>query len=168
MNYRTSEEIRNFAHSILQSEKIVDFDSETVDTLGDRSIFSGPKPIIIQEKNPEKSLDILKESIEKLLSENYKQEEICIIYKSTNDKILLDSFRKKDIQLYELTYSKTDNSSYPGVRIGTIHRIKGLEFRAVLLYLSNFSFDESLSIYDKCELYVATTRARERLIVIGY
>ena len=57
----------------------------------------------------------------------------------------------------------------PGIRLGTIKRIKGLEFRAVALACADK--DDPMNQLTKaeaasrCERYVAATRAREHLLV---
>ena len=60
-------------------------------------------------------------------------------------------------------------SDEPGVRMGTMKRIKGLEFRAVAMACSdqddpmnNMAESDSLS---RCERYVAATLARESLLI---
>ena len=57
----------------------------------------------------------------------------------------------------------------PGIRIGTIRRIKGIEFRAMAMAYSDSS-DPMTNLqqampFDRCERYVAATRAREVLLV---
>lgn len=57
----------------------------------------------------------------------------------------------------------------PGVRMGTIHRIKGLEFRAVALACANptdpMNNLTQATTKHRCQRYVAATRAREHLLV---
>ena len=60
-------------------------------------------------------------------------------------------------------------SDIPGVRLGTIKRIKGLEFRAVALACADpndaMNHLDDVGPLEKCERYVASTRAREHLLV---
>ena len=55
------------------------------------------------------------------------------------------------------------------IRIGTIKRIKGLEFRAVALACSDkndaMNHLDDAGPLERCERYVASTRAREYLLV---
>jgi superfamily I DNA/RNA helicase len=48
-----------------------------------------------------------------------------------------------------------------GVRLGSIRRIKGLEFKAVAMII-----DQSNDHPSRLERYVAATRARQRLLII--
>jgi superfamily I DNA/RNA helicase len=57
----------------------------------------------------------------------------------------------------------------PGVRLGTMHRIKGLEFRAVVLVCGDaddpMNRIREAESRERCTRYVAATRAREYLLV---
>jgi superfamily I DNA/RNA helicase len=63
---------------------------------------------------------------------------------------------ESDMALLETTLQREDI----GIRISTIHRTKGMEFDAVLV--SNVN--ERLKA-ETCVFYVASTRARERLVL---
>ncbi|MFI5459703.1 MAG: 3'-5' exonuclease [Isosphaerales bacterium] len=74
------------------------------------------------------------------------------------------------IATYELRPREEDpGASEAGVRMGTMKRIKGLEFRAVALACSAptdpMNHISDSAIQDRCERYVAATRAREYLLV---
>ncbi|MCB1144023.1 MAG: UvrD-helicase domain-containing protein [Leptospiraceae bacterium] len=170
INYRTSEEIRQFAHSMISNEELIDFDLTSLKSLGDHSEFCGPNPVVHHSGDPEDSYKKLVDEVKNLQKDGILETEICIIYRGKIGEGLVNFLRKNSIRVYEITAGKTDQSDYPGVRIGNIHRIKGLEFKSVILYVydgsSILSNLNQLSLYDKCELYVASSRARERLVVI--
>lgn len=73
------------------------------------------------------------------------------------------------IPTFELKPREMDPGEEPGVRLGTMHRIKGLEFRAVLLACGDA--DDPMNRLreaesrERCTCYVAATRAREYLLV---
>ena len=70
----------------------------------------------------------------------------------------------QDIQSHELQPHKPDPGQIePGVRIGSMRRIKGLEFKAVAMVIDGKSDD-----IRRLERYVAATRARERLLVVEW
>lgn len=74
----------------------------------------------------------------------------------------------------------SDDPTVPGVRIATMHRIKGLEFEVVIIaaykgsakYAEMFARDEDAGVSDETEiaerslLHVAATRAKRHLFVI--
>jgi superfamily I DNA/RNA helicase len=69
----------------------------------------------------------------------------------------------------------------PGVRLATMHRLKGLEFSRVILagvqagkmplkagdYADHASLEDH-ELRERCLLYVACTRARDDLVIVGY
>ena len=77
---------------------------------------------------------------------------------------------------------KVDDRSYDGIRIATMHRVKGLEFDYLFAAgvnnrvlpngtRSDFSDDVSLEEFqteEKCLLYVALTRARKGAYITCY
>ncbi len=69
----------------------------------------------------------------------------------------------------------------PGIRLATMHRLKGLEFARVILAgvqegtmpLMTGAADDEVSLADRelqerCLLYVAATRARDALVITGF
>ena len=72
---------------------------------------------------------------------------------------------------FELKPREEDpGSEEPGVRMGTMKRIKGLEFRAVALACADprdpMNGIREADIRDRCERYVAVTRAREHVLIV--
>ena len=53
INYRTSEQIRQWAHALLAGIDIDDLDGGLADTTGDQSMFRGPEPKVILCQNTE-------------------------------------------------------------------------------------------------------------------
>jgi superfamily I DNA/RNA helicase len=93
--------------------------------------------------------------------------EICVTpYKPA----IREALAAAGILTYELKDREEDpGEREPGVRIGSMKRIKGLEFRAVAMAcavrhdpLHDLKHANALS---RCERYVAATRAREYLLV---
>ena len=93
--------------------------------------------------------------------------EICI---TPNKPDIRSALTTAGIAFYPLRPKEDDpGANEPGVRLGTIKRIKGLEFRAVALAcadrddpMNELTHAEAAS---RCERYVAATRAREHLLV---
>ncbi len=96
------------------------------------------------------------------------------IYKINIDSILKQFFAKLEIEIKgeeiikfkeTILNDKYDNS-YNGIeykhKIMTIHSSKGLEFEQVLLHANDFKLHLKK---DKNEHYVATTRAKDRLVI---
>ena len=108
---------------------------------------------------------------------------ICIVartHKMINDYVI--GLQESGIRSFEIKSSKTDDRSMPGVRIATMHRVKGLEFDHIIMagvnkkclplkVRSNFADDLSqheFNVGERCLLYVALTRARKSAYITSY
>jgi len=168
INYRTSQQIRNFAHGILAGLEIDDLNGGVATTTGDHSVFKGPKPVIEQCKDEKAETQIIVEWVKRLMdNHNLASHEICVTpYKSAIRSALMSA----GIATYELKPREEDpGSDEAGVRMGAMKRIKGLEFRAVAMACADpgdpMNNLERADIREKCARYVAATRAREYLLV---
>lgn len=85
-------------------------------------------------------------------------------------------------RIYEIKRNKVDDTSYEGVRVATMHRVKGLEFDYVFIagmnkgvmplssainHVDQASEEESITA-EKCLLYVVLTRAKQKAYITGY
>ena len=163
INYRTSEQIRLLAHGILNNVEIDDLDGGTVETTGDRSVFRGPEPQVVDCDNPDDAAKAVTTWIKGLIENvGLGTHEICVT--PANDTILT-RLEDAGIKTLELKPRQRDpGHEEQGVRFGTKKRIKGLEFKAVALISdTNDSDQKSIKFAD----YVAATRAREHLLVLN-
>jgi superfamily I DNA/RNA helicase len=168
INYRTSEQIRKYAQAILKGIEIDDLDDGQVSTAGDHSAFKGPEPVIETCKDSKEEAQTIVPWVTQMMQTcMLKNYEICITpYKPAIVTALTDA----NIPILQLKPREIDpGKEEPGIRLGTIKRIKGLEFRAIALAcadpqdpMNNLS---QADILDRCERYVAATRAREHLLV---
>lgn len=168
INYRTSEEIRKYAQAILKGLDIDNLDGESIEISGDHSAFRGPDPLLASCETPEQEAQVVLGWVQELLKDGrYSTHEICVTpYKPLIRSALADA----GIDTHQLKPREDDpGMDVPGVRLGTIKRIKGLEFKAVALACADpkdpMNQIESAELIDRCERYVAATRARERLLV---
>lgn len=102
-----------------------------------------------------------------LLSHGLATHDICVTpYKPEIRSVLTAA----EIPTYQLKPREDDpGSDIPGIRLGTIKRIKGLEFRVVALACADQKDPMNnllghAGLFKKCERYVAATRAREHLL----
>jgi mRNA-degrading endonuclease RelE of RelBE toxin-antitoxin system len=170
INYRTSEQIRLFAQGILEGVEADDLDGGITSTVGDHSLFKGPQPWVEQFKEERAEADAIVTWIQMLLSDpnlHMVSHEICVTpYKP----LLRTALKSAGIESLEIEAREEDpGEKEPGVRLASMQRIKGLEFRAVAMCCSQpgdaMNHLKDASIKDRCERYVAATRARERLFV---
>jgi mRNA-degrading endonuclease RelE of RelBE toxin-antitoxin system len=168
INYRTSEQIRKFAQGILKGVEIDDLDGGTAIVVGDHSAFKGPDPTIKNCKSEKDEAEAVVTWVKKLMKEyGLATYEICVTpYKAEVRSALTTA----EILTFQLKPREDDpGSDIPGVRLGTIKRIKGLEFRAVALACADkndpMNHLDDADVKERCERYVAATRAREHLLV---
>lgn len=183
INYRTTEEIRRHAFALLNGISFDDMD-EDVD-LGDKcqSLTHGEKPIVKSFNNANAEFDYLLREIKKLNDNGINLTDICVVARTkklVDDYIAL--FTKAGIRAYAIKRTKVDDRSFDGLRVATMHRVKGLEFKYVFIAAVNnriiplpsainktdaVSETESITS-EKCLLYVAMTRAQKGVYITSY
>jgi len=168
INYRTTEQIRVCAQRMLEGVEIDDLDGDQATTIGDQSVVKGPEPIIQRCCDADEEAQVVTDWVKRLLNEGYASHEICVAPVKPHLRAALSSAQ---ITVFELKANVGDpESSEVGVRMGTLYRIKGLEFKVVILGLTGelppSSIDNPLKAKrHQCLHYVAATRARERLLI---
>jgi superfamily I DNA/RNA helicase len=179
VNYRTTEQIRAWAMAVLHGVEIDDLDGERDDNRGYKSLLSGPAPEVRRFASRSEERDFLGGKLKELLN-GHSPEEICLVAR-TNRML------KEDCQpvLGDLGIPHTlldRNREGPGVRLATMHRVKGLEFPVMVLAginapvmplrLASVENDPTAKAdHDERErslLFVAATRARDLLIVTSW
>jgi hypothetical protein len=169
INYRTSEQIRRFAQGILQGLEIDDLDGGVTTTVGDHSVFKGPEPMVEQCADGKAEADAIVAWVQMVMEHSgLATHEICVTpYKPA----IRAALTAAGLATFELKPREEDpGSEEPGVRMGTMKRIKGLEFRAVALACADprdpMNRISEADIRDRCERYVAVTRAREHVLIV--
>lgn len=159
--------------------EVADVDGNVDDRRGTVSVFNGPSPILrIFDREEDESLAVA-DWIKGLAEEGYSAHEICIFVRSPQQipraKAAAEAsglpFQVLDEQMETVTGKMT---------LSTMHLAKGLEFRAVAVMACD---DEIIPLQERIEsvsdnadleevydterhlLYVACTRARDRLLV---
>lgn len=178
LNYRTTEQIQRLADRFL-ADQLRDNDGETEerDTL---SLLTGPEPQVRGYPSVGDETEALAAWVLKLQQEGFRPRDIAVFARSEN---VLTERVQQTLDSIGLAWSSlkddeaiTDSS----VPIGTMHRAKGLEFKAVAVVgcdkgvvpnqLALKDVDdpadiESVKEQERSLLYVACSRARERLHV---
>lgn len=168
INYRTSEQIRRWAQGILRGVEIDDLDGGTTTTVGDRSAFQGPEPESERCASDEDEARAVVRWVKGLLEDQgFATHEICV---TPGKPAIRRALSDAEIPTVELRPREGDpGAEVAGVRLGTIKRIKGLEFRAVAMACASpddpMQRLQEADLLQRCERYVAATRARERLLI---
>lgn len=138
INYRTTEEIRKFAFGLFNGVSFDDLDEDYDNDKGCQSLTHGDKPEIKEFATPEDELDFLVTKIKDMETNGIEQKNIWIVARTHK---LLDNYiaglQRTGIKSFEIKANKTDDRSFDGVRIATMHRVKGLEFDHVFAVAIN-------------------------------
>jgi mRNA-degrading endonuclease RelE of RelBE toxin-antitoxin system len=181
LNYRTTEQIRTQAVAILEKVEVDDLDGGVDSLAGYRSLRGGPVPVIHLCERPEEEERVIIETLSHWL-ESSPARNICIGARTNSlvDRLarVLSNAGIPHVKLKTEAMPKAD-----GVRLATMHRLKGLEFKKVLLagvqegevplVLPDAAHSDAASAEDhekreRCLLYVAATRARDELVITGF
>ena len=183
INYRTTEEIRKAAFALLNGISFDDLD-DSFDT-GDRcqSLTHGSVPEIIATANANEEFEAILAKIKGLIDGGVSAKNICVVART--HKLLDDyiaHFTSSGIRCYEIKGNKADDRGLDGIRVATMHRVKGLEFQYVFVVAAinriiplasaidptdSVSEQETMTA-EKCLLYVALTRAQKGAYISGY
>jgi superfamily I DNA/RNA helicase/mRNA-degrading endonuclease RelE of RelBE toxin-antitoxin system len=180
INYRTSQQIRQQADRLLPNT-INDVDGLTDDRRGTVSVFNGPPPLIQQADDPDEEMDIVAQWLKERIKAGIAPDEIGVFVRSPEQL----SRARAAVAQAQLKATQLDDrmAALPGtIAVSTMHLAKGLEFKAVAVLACDddvLPLEERLtSIGDEADLeevynterhllYVACTRARDELLVIG-
>lgn len=181
INYRTTEEIKKLALSVIQDCHYDNFDGEEEERSGYISLFHGQKPTYEVFKTKDEELDFVAGSVLELIESGYKPQEIAICSRTKNG---IKDFRNK-LHTLEIPYvdrSKIKVGSTDSIQLLTLHKIKGLEFKHVFLVDVNnrtipkipYDFNqyskteqEEYLKREKSLVYVALSRAIENVKISG-
>ena len=181
LNYRTSDEIRTWAVSILEGISVDDLDDGLDSLNGYTSVFKGASPILISYVSQEEEVEGLIDWLNSLGQDGIEISDVGILA-STNAQLDLIASRLSDagVEAVFLKSNQADDRGKVGVRLATMHRAKGLEFHAVVLpFLSKDTFPSKAALrsavddvdrqniiqQQKSLLHVAATRAKRALRV---
>ena len=176
INYRTTEEIRKFAVSLLEGVHADDLDNGEDTTKGYKSLMHGEAPHV--ESFPTLGAEVT--AIAKWLKTG-NLEQTCLVARTNDwrDKYAA-ALEKRGILVYALKRSEAEDTSKPGLRVATMHRVKGLEFSRVVIAGVNEGLVPSKDAIEKSAdeavrseaedreralLYVSATRAKKDVLI---
>lgn len=181
INYRSTEEILAWSTGILSPVSVDDLGGEGSDTLaGYRSLLHGRTPQVDGFGSEQAEITALVERIKGWIAQGIRPSEIGVCARFN---VLLDKAYDK-LTGDKVPVVRVKDSPGPdveGVRLATMHAMKGLEFRCVVVLgvtasavpfarevtpadVDVLQHDSDL-LRERCLLFVACTRAREALTV---
>ncbi len=164
-------------------DEIDDLDGGIDSLKGYSSLRSGPPPTIRNFKSESAEADYVREVVADWIEHGIAPESICISARTQSqiDQRYAQIFDAAGIAWVKVEKDPEAEASKSGVRLATMHRMKGLEFSRVLLagvqarkmpleageYADHASLEDH-EFRERCLLYVACTRARDELVIAGY
>jgi superfamily I DNA/RNA helicase/mRNA-degrading endonuclease RelE of RelBE toxin-antitoxin system len=183
INYRTTEETRKYAFALLKGVSFDDLDDDYDDGRACQSLTHGDMPVIKNFKDAAGECSYIVSEIKSLIDSGVDARNICVVART--HKLLDDyiaQFTQAGLRVYEIKRSKLDDRSFDGIRVATMHRVKGLEFAYMFIAAVNKRIVPLASAIDhtdppaeaesmtaeKCLLYVALTRAQKKAYITSY
>lgn len=164
INYRTTEEIRRWACGLLDGLSFDDLDGQPERQDGYTSLMHGDQPRVIQVASWSAAVEPVIERLRELLALPVQPPDICIAAPSNKRRTALaKAIDSAGLPILELDKTLPKDSQ-PGIRLGTFHRIKGLEFRHMIVVCEDQPVDP-MDHRERSQLFVAATRARDGLMV---
>lgn len=183
VNYRTTEETRRWATSVLEDLVIDDLDEGRDDTKGTTSLLRGQEPRIKHFD----SFEAEKKYLVNLARQKEEEGSLARTCLAVRTKAMLKRYEQvlqnNGVQVYAINPDAAEDRNAPGLRLATMHRVKGLEFDTVILAGVNDgvmplrnsleSTDDAVErddreLRERTLFYVAATRARQELVVTSY
>jgi hypothetical protein len=180
VNYRTTAEILAWSHAMLAGEQIDELDGPSATLAGWRSEVHGRRPELFGATAKPAELERLVDTVRAWIDAGVRPDEIGVAARSRPlPQDAVAALTKAGIATCLLT---RDHGPIAGhVQAMTMHRMKGLEFRCVAVIGVGMSQIPSIAAVrpleddasthwndlqkERCLLFVACTRARERLHV---
>ena len=178
VNYRTTEQIRRFSDGLLPDA--IDEGEGKKEKRSTVSLLNGTLPEVQGFSNASKEAEGVATWLKSLLASGYKPGDIAIFART--EGVLRDraepALVKANLSGHPL--SEEQPPSTADASIGTMHRAKGLEFKVVVVMgcdadLLPFAYGqrelvddadrETFAEQERHLFYVASTRARERLLI---
>ncbi len=178
MNYRTTHEIQQSAVHLLEGQIFDDLNGGTDLDSGYRSCRAGDVPQVRAFASQEEECRWILSEIDKLTGGGISPADICLTaptrqmyegYVKTLKALTDDGFR-----VYALKSTSKDDRDMDGIRVGTMHRVKGLEFKYMFIAGVNAGAfpaapaDQVRTKQQRCLMYVALTRAQLGAYVSGW
>ena len=187
INYRTTEPIKRVAMSVIKGFDYDDLDGGKESTQGYVSlIHNGAAPIYKMVNDANEEVNEVIEWLNVCQKNDIKLSEICIAAPSSQLLKAIQGRLHRDGTEYRLLKGAQKQGSSTGVDLCTFHSLKGLEYRVIILTGVNernlpsqvkegYPFSGMDKVAQKeflaskrSLLYVAITRARQLVVILGY
>ncbi|MBW6486377.1 MAG: UvrD-helicase domain-containing protein [Syntrophobacterales bacterium] len=181
INYRTTEETRKWAVRLLEGKAVDDLDGELDSQKGYKSLLHGDSPEARCFHSFAEEVQFIDGYLKQLAKAGIDVNTVCLVARTNG---LLKQYeaalQEKGLKTYLIKRSVAEDRGAPGLRLATMHRVKGLEFDEVIIASVNEGVvplqlpsmnDQSASQAEENEsleralLYVSATRAKKKVLM---
>ena len=175
INYRTTDEIRRYAVALLRNIAVDDLDGGQDTNQRYKSLVHGHPPQVRSVASFEEEIRIITEFVGA-----GEAQRTCLVTRTKDQlKQYEIALNKVGIDTYRLQRSKAEDRAAPGLRLATMHRVKGLEFDRLVVAGTNEgqvplsiamrsddgAVREEAQRRERALFYVAITRARREVLI---
>lgn len=180
INYRTTEEIKKLAVSVIRDFHYDNFDGEQESTAGYVSLYHGKKPTYKLFRTKDEEINYVLDQVKDLIAGGYRYEEIALCARSKDAlKDFRNALHQQDLRYSFNTIPDPDSDQ---ISLLTFHKVKGLEFKVVFIvdvdkrsipYLPydfadmSTEWQENYMRNERSLMYVAISRAIENVFISG-
>jgi superfamily I DNA/RNA helicase len=181
VNYRTTEQIRRFAVAQLEGVHVDDLDDGRDTVKGYLSLMKGPAPSIAKFPTLAEEAKAIATFVG---NDPDAAKRTCLVARTNS---LVDKYHDEldalGLTIHKISRTTRDDASKPGLRVATMHRVKGLEFDRVIIAGANVdqlplasalarasdaAAREDLEHQERALFYVALTRARREVLISSH
>lgn len=179
INYRTTDEIRQFAVALLEGVSVDDLDAGEDTTKGYKSLMRGEPPEVRVLDGFDAEVDAIAAWVA-----HGDASRTCLVARTNALRDRYEAaLQARGVATYAVRRSEPDDPSTPGLRVATMHRVKGLEFDRVVIAGMNEDLmpwrtavgtSEDPAVRREAEemeralFYVAVTRAKRAALITAH
>jgi mRNA-degrading endonuclease RelE of RelBE toxin-antitoxin system len=184
INYRTTEENRSWAVKLLKDIHFDDLDGGLDDLAGYKSLIHGVVPKVKQAPSFQNEIEHIVRYLDQIEQEGESVSDVCLVAR-THDllKQYEGALNAHGRESYFIRRSEAEDRRQQGVRLATMHRVKGLEFDRVIIAGVNDGMvplegdwtqtadrviQTEHETHERALLYVAATRAKKEVLVTSF
>lgn len=172
LNYRTTDEIRRRAVSLLEGCEIDDLDDGHDETSRYKSLSHGPAPETFEVDGLEAAAAQTISFVNRVRSNNENTDtlSLCVIcHSEKNRDAIAQQLQAAGIANIAITAQSNHSDARNVVHVATMHRAKGLEFDCVVVVTpSSYLGSPEETASRRKLLYVALTRAKREAVIIEH
>ena len=185
INYRTTEENRQWAVSLLKGMEVDDLDGGLDEQKGYKSLLHGVAPTLKGFSSFEEEVSFIVKFLILLKQEDETQlKDACLVARTNRLVQQYESvLSSRGIKCYVIKRSEPEDRNRQGLRVATMHRVKGLEFDRVIIAGVNkgivplsaafegYDSDterKDVETRERALLYVAATRAKKEVLITWF